>query len=174
MRWLLALAMLAGCGGGTDGEATPSAPGAAAKEPATVGYDVRRLRPRNGETLDAMFARMAKEARAEGKHVAVLFSADWCEPCRILELEFGNMHPAERIGHVRILEMKEEDWERATRMNEFNDLRQRWSAPLNQYPLFLLLDESDQKIEEMKEAKERLEAEGKEATLPNWFGALAS
>ncbi len=162
------------CGGNADGAAADesSKSPAADKAPAKVGYDIRRLRPRNDAPLADMFDRMAADARAEGKHVAVLFSADWCEPCRVLELELGNLHPAEEIGHVRILELKEEDWERATRMNEFNELRRRWSAPLNVYPLFVLLDESGAKIEEMQEAKDRLEAEGRQATIPNWFSAL--
>lgn len=176
MRWLSILAVVVACGGNADGAAPDSsAPAESSKQaPAKIGYDIRRLRPRNSEPLAQMFDRMAKEARAEGKHVAVLFSADWCEPCRALELELGNLHPPEAIGHVRILEMKEEDWERATRMNEFNELRRRWSAPLNVYPLFVLLDDEGGKIEEMQEAKDRLEAEGTDATIPNWFSALRS
>lgn len=142
------------------------------KSPETVGYDIRRLRPRNEQPLAQMFDELHAKARAEGRHVAVLFSADWCEPCRTLELELGNLHPATDIGHVRIFELKEEDWERATRMNEFNDLRRRWSAPLNVYPLFVLLDEKGEKIEEMVEARDRLEQSGVEPTLPNWFRAL--
>lgn len=134
-----------------------------------VGYDIRRLRPTDDRPLADMFDDMRAQALAEGKHVAVLFSADWCEPCRMLELELGNMHPESEIGHVRILEIKEEDWARVTRMNELNDLRRRWSAPLGVYPLFVLLDEKGEKIEEMPEAKERLEAAGEQATIPAWF-----
>jgi thiol-disulfide isomerase/thioredoxin len=176
MRGLFALAvsammLWAGCG---DEPMAANAVAAAPTEPDEVGYDIRRLRPRNSEPLATMFDRMATHARAEGKHVAVLFSADWCEPCRMLELELGNMHPASEIGHVRILEMKEEDWEAATRMNEFNELRRRWSAPLDVYPLFVLLDEKGNKIEDMTEAKDRLEHEGRPATIPNWFSALRS
>ena len=154
-------------GGEAAPEATAPAKEAAERDP-MVGYDVRRLRPRE-EPLVESFERQRERALSEGKQVAVLFSADWCEPCRILELELGNMHPRSLIGHVRILEMKEEDWEPVTRMNEFNNLRRRWSAPLNEYPLFMLLDEDGEKVEEMQEAKRRLEGMGVEPTLFNWF-----
>ena len=40
---------------------------------------------------------------------------------------------------------------------------------LGVYPLFVLLDEKGEKIEEMPEAKERLEAAGEQATIPAWF-----
>lgn len=164
-----ALALVLGCGGDA-APAGDSPPAARAKERATkVGYDIRRLRPTDAQSLAQMFDEMREEALAEGKHVAVLFSADWCEPCRTLDLELGNMHPAEDIGHVRILEIKEEDWSRVTRMNELNELRRRWSAPLGVYPLFVLLDAEGAKIEEMPEAKARLEASGGEATIPAWF-----
>ena len=112
---------------------------------------------------------MREGALAEGKRVAVLFSADWCEPCRILDAELGNRHPASQIGDVRILEIKEEDWQGATRMDEFNALRERWTDINGSYPFFVLLDPKGQKIEEMKEAKERLEAKGVEPTLAAWF-----
>jgi thiol-disulfide isomerase/thioredoxin len=169
----LVLAVLAlSCGGDASSSAAASQAksGAAAKAgPKKVGYDIRRLRPRDAEPLAKMFDDMRSQAVQEGKDVAVLFSADWCEPCRVLDLELGNMHPAEDIGHVRILEIKEEDWSRVTRMNELNELRRRWSAPLGVYPLFVLLDADGQKIEEMPEAKARLEDAGAEATIPAWF-----
>ena len=143
-----------------------------APEPASIGYDVRRLRPRNEETLAQMFERLRTAAVAEGKFAAVLFSADWCEPCRMLDLEFGNTHPAAAIGHVRIFEIKEEDWEAATRMNEVNALRTKWVPTINQYPVLVVLDEKGERIEEMQEATDRLEHAGQEPTLPTWFAAL--
>jgi thiol-disulfide isomerase/thioredoxin len=170
------LLVVAACG--AEPAAKPSAAGgeaskAASSEAQKVGYDLRTLRPRNEEKLADMFERMRKEALAEGKQVAVLFSAGWCEPCRRLELELGNMHPESSIGHVRILELKEEDWEAVTRMNEFNDLRRRWYAPLNSYPVFIVLDEDGNKIEEMKEAVERLQAEGQaEPSVAQWFESI--
>ncbi|MBL4686414.1 MAG: hypothetical protein JKY37_17600 [Nannocystaceae bacterium] len=141
-------------------------------KPKTVGYDLRRLRPHDGESLSKMFERLRKAAIDDGKSAAVLFSADWCEPCRLLDLEFGNMHPADEIGHVRILEIKEEDWEAATRMNEVNALRTRWTSTINAYPVLLLLDDKGDRIEEMQEAKDRLTHEGLKATIPAWFAAV--
>lgn len=138
---------------------------------AAVGYDLRRLRPRNEELLDDMFDRTFDVARDDGKRVAVLFSADWCEPCQVLDTELGNTHPPEMIDHVRILELKEEDWEGVTRMDEFNTLRARWHKTLNSYPVLVLLDEKGSKVEEMKEAISRLEDEGVEPTLPNWLAS---
>ena len=85
-----------------------------------MGYDLRRLRPVNDQPLEQMFERLLAQAQAEGKQVAVLFSANWCERCRRLELELGSLHPAGDIAHVRILELVEEDWEAVTRMNEFD------------------------------------------------------
>lgn len=172
--------LLLACGGGGGGNdpsleasagpvASPEAQAAMAK---TVGYDLRRLRPVKDEPLDEMFARLSAQARAEDKQVAVLFSADWCERCRRLELELGNLHPADDIGHVRILEFVEEDWEKALRMNEFNLLRQRWDETKGTYPLFVVLDAKDQKVEEMKEAVDRLEKAGQEPTLAAWFRGL--
>jgi len=143
-----------------------------ASAPKKVGYDIRRLRPHNEETLAVMFERLRLATVKEGKYAAILFSADWCEPCRRLDLELGNMHPAEAIGHIRIFEIKEEDWEAATRMNEVNALRPRWTPTLAQYPVLVLLDENGDGIEEMHDAKERLEHEGVDPTLPNWFAAL--
>jgi thiol-disulfide isomerase/thioredoxin len=154
-----------------------AAPPPAAKQvvaDANVGYDVRRLRPRDGEPLGSMFDRMRGEAVAEGKHVAVLFSADWCEPCRDLALELGNTHPASSIGSFRVLELVEEDWEGATRIGEFNALRRRWYAPISTYPVFLVLDENGNKIEEMKEAIDRLKGAGIEPSLANWFADIAA
>jgi thiol-disulfide isomerase/thioredoxin len=170
----LALALPFACSSGqgesgaekpADAEATP----AAAPTPAKVGYDLRRLRPRDGETLEAMFERLRSRALADGKRVAVLFSADWCAPCKRLEAELGNLQPAEMIDDVRVFELKEEDWTEATRMDEFNALRTRWYPKTGSYPVLVLLDDSGAKVEEMKEAIERLEGEGVEATLPNWF-----
>ena len=173
-RWVLASSLLvAAC----DKEASVDAaskPAAAPEAPAEVGYDIRRLRPRDGETLDVMFARMAAQANEEGKRIAVLFSADWCEPCRRLELELGNTHPADRIGGFRILELKEEDWMSASRMNEFNDLRKRWYPKTDSYPVFVLLDGQEEKVEEMKEAIERLGAAGIEPTVDSWFANVAA
>lgn len=165
---------VAGCGeekksSGPEAPVAPAASNAAVDE---VGYDLRRLRPRNEEPLEQMFERMRAQAVAEGKIAAVLFSADWCEPCRRLELELGNVHPADKIGHVRIFELKEEEWDAVTRMNEFNALRRRWYAPVDSYPVLILLDEKGEKIEEMKEAIARLQQEGVEPTLDNWFAGV--
>jgi hypothetical protein len=137
-----------------------------------VGYDIRRLRPVANEPLAAMFTRVFERAASDGKRVAVLFSAGWCEACRALTLELGNMHPADTIGDVRILELKEEDWEPATRMDEYNALRSRFHPVLRTYPLFVMLDEHGDKVEEMREARVRLEAMGARATVPNWFQSL--
>lgn len=134
-----------------------------------MGYDLRRLRPRDEETLAAMFERLRAQALADGKRVAVLFSADWCEPCRKLDAELGNRHSPEMIGDVRILELKEEDWSAAARMDEFNELRRRWADQVGSYPLLMLLDAEGQRLEEMKQAIERLEAASIEPTLANWF-----
>ncbi|MCX4239202.1 thioredoxin domain-containing protein [Paraliomyxa miuraensis] len=163
-----------GCGdGGAQAEgAEASAPEAKTSRPSKVGYDLRRLRPIADEPLTGMFERLATQARSEGKQVAVLFSAEWCERCRRLELELGNLHPAEDIAHVRILEFVEEDWEKALRMNEFDQLRLRWDETKGTYPLFVVLDEKDAKVEEMKEAVDRLEQAGQEATLATWFRGL--
>lgn len=134
-----------------------------------VGYDLRRLRPKDDESLASMFERVRQQALRDHKRVAVLFSADWCEPCRHLDLELGNTHPESMIGDVRVLELKEEDWVAVARMDELNSLRSRWEPVLNTYPLLILLDNAGGRIEEMKEAKERLEAAGLEPTLPVWF-----
>ena len=116
-----------------------------------------------------MFERLRGEALRDGKRAAVLFSADWCEPCRDLESELGNRHPASEIGDVRILVLKEEDWTAAARMDEFNALRRRWADQVGSYPLLLLLDAEGQRREEMKAAIERLEAAGAAATLAHWL-----
>lgn len=137
-----------------------------------VGYDLRRLRPRDGESLASMFDRMHAQAIGEGKHTAVLFSADWCEPCRKLDLELGNTHAESDIGHVRIFELKEEEWEAATRMDEFAALRKRWYEPADSYPVFIVLDREAKKIEEMKEAIDRLGQQGVEPTVAQWFRGL--
>jgi len=134
-----------------------------------VNYDVRRIRPRNEETLADAFAKLRKQALADNKRVAVLFSADWCEPCRILDAELGDSHPTEQIGDVRIFEFKEEDWSAVTRLDEYNKLRTRWDGDTGAYPLMVLLRSDGSTLEEMKKAKVRLEAAGQQATLPNWF-----
>lgn len=165
-----ALAVMCGCGGEAAKPAVAVAPVVVKPESdAEVGYDLRRLRPRDEETLAEMFDRQRAQAAKEGKRVAALFSADWCEPCRLLETELGNRHPAQQIGDVRILELKEEDWAGATRMDEFDALRKRWTGNTGSYPLLLLLDEAGKKREEMKEAKERLAAAGAPDTLAHWF-----
>ncbi|RMG94387.1 MAG: hypothetical protein D6705_16235 [Deltaproteobacteria bacterium] len=138
-----------------------------------VGYDVRVLRPRNEEPLASQFERQRRAAVAEGKHVVAYFSAKWCEACQRLDLELGNMHPRSAIGHVRILELIEEDWEAATRMNEFNDLRTRFSPAVGTYPWFVLLDAEGNAVEEMREAKARLEGLGLTPTVDLWFEGLA-
>jgi len=170
-RRLTVAFVLAACGCG------PGAPDrtpvlASESQAAEVGYDVRRLRPHDSEPLADMFDRTSHAARAEGKTVAVLFSADWCEPCRVLDTELGNLHPPSMIGHVRILEIKEEDWEAVTRMDEVKGLRARWHNTLDSYPVLVVLDSQNRKIEEMKEAIERLEAAGLEPTLPVWLSTL--
>ena len=139
-----------------------------------VGYDLRRIRPREGEPLAKMFDRVFAEAEGEGKRVVVLFSADWCEPCKHLDLELGNTHPESMIGKFRILELKEDDWAAAARMDEFNDLRRRWEPALGSYPLVVLLDDAGKRVDEMKEAKDRLEAQGVAPTLPLWFASVLS
>lgn len=160
---------------GCKGDET-AAEGAAASDdreepPANVGYDMRRLRPTD-EPLGPRFDRLRAETVKEGKQVAVLFSADWCEPCQVLEIELGNMHPPSVIGDVRIFQIKEEDWEAKTRMDEVNNLRLRWHPTKNSYPVLILLDDEGNKLEEMKEAKARLESEGLQPTLPNWFQSV--
>lgn len=172
-RALLLLPLLV-CACGRDDAPAPAATSSVATpaSSAKVGYDLRRLRPRDGETLAAMYDRMAAQARAEGKQVAVLFSADWCEPCRKLELELGNQHPADDIGHIRIFELKEEDWQAATRMDEFAALRKRWYEPTGSYPVFIVLDAHGGKLEEMKEAIDRLGAAGLDPTVAMWFRDL--
>lgn len=149
-------------------QAEPSNATAPADSDPLVGYDLRRLRPRD-EPLADMFERVRAEALREHKRVVVLFSADWCEPCRHLDLELGNTHPTSMIGDVRVLELKEDDWVAVARMDEFNSLRRRWEPVLNTYPLAILLDDAGAKVEEMKEAKLRLEAAGLDPTLPVWF-----
>ncbi len=168
VRWdrLALLGLLAGACGEASAPAVKK-PTAAAAE--TVGYELRRLRPRDEETLAAMFDRLRAQAVGEGKRVAVLFSADWCEPCRVLDAELGNRHSAAEIGDVRIFELKEEDWTSATRMDEFDALRRRWSDVTGSYPLLILLDEKGARREEMKDAISRLEAMGVEPTLANWL-----
>jgi len=148
---------------------SPAASASASAQAKMIGYDLRRLRPRDDENLAAMFERLHTQAKADNKRVAVLFSADWCAPCKQLEAELGNLQPAEQIEDVRIFELKEEDWAEVTRMSEFNELRARWYPKKGSYPVVILLDEDGAALEEMKEAIDRLEGEGLEPTLPNWF-----
>lgn len=155
------------------GEASKQA-GAVSEVDPLVGYDLRRLRPREEEDLSLMFDRLWAAAAGEGKRVVVLFSADWCEPCKHLDLELGNSHPRSMIGDVRVLELKEDDWSAAARMDEYNQLRRRFEPVLNTYPLVILLDDAGKRVEEMKEAKDRLEALGLEPTLPIWFHELGA
>jgi thiol-disulfide isomerase/thioredoxin len=136
-----------------------------------VGYDLRRLRPIDDEPLAGMFDRIHATAKADGKRVVVLFSADWCEPCKHLDLELGNMHPSSMISGFRILELKEDDWKAAARMDEYNDLRSRWEPVVGSYPLVVMLDDQGKRVDEMKEAKARLEAQGLEPTLPIWLSS---
>ena len=164
-RSWVAWVALCGCGEVPRAPVVQAAPVAAVD----VGYELRRLRPRDEEKLAAMFDRLRSAAVGEGKRVAVLFSADWCEPCRKLETELGNRHPAAQIGDVRVFELKEEDWKAATRMDEFDALRRRWGSDDGGYPLLVLLDEKGGKREEMKEAITRLEAAKVEPTLARWF-----
>ena len=70
---------------------------------------------------------------------------------------------------MRIFELKEEDWTAATRMDEFEGLRRRWSPVLGMYPLLILLDDQGAQREEMKQAIARLEAAGIDPTLANWL-----
>jgi thiol-disulfide isomerase/thioredoxin len=173
---VVSVMQVVGCGADDTAKTASDDPPAAAKvdqdpvdQDPMVGYDLRRLRPREDEPLADMFERVRVNAIGEHKRVAVLFSADWCEPCRHLDLELGNTHPASMIGGVRILELKEDDWAAGARMDEYNALRRRWEPVLNTYPLLLLLDDEGKRVEEMKDAKLRLEAAGVEPTLPMWF-----
>ena len=147
--------------------AEDSAP-AAAKSDEKIGYDLRLVRPQD-ESLEATFDRLRGQSLDEQKRVAVLFSADWCESCQRLDGELGNLHPAEQIGDVRIFMFKEEQWEAASRMNEFNGLRLRWEKVVGTYPLFVILDQEGQAQEEMKQAIDRLEGEGLKPSVENWF-----
>lgn len=133
-----------------------------------ISYDLRRLRP-SEEELNLWFVKQVKKAVADGKRPAVLFSATWCHACQDVELELGNMHPPEQIGHVRVFQLIEEDWEAVTRMDEYNDLRARWHPELGTYPMLFLLNEKGDKVESMQEAKVRLESEGKPVNFATWF-----
>lgn len=178
---VIAMAAIMATGFACEGEGEPAAEtsktASEAPPPAAdplVGYDLRRLRPREDEPLNDMFERVRVQAISEHKQVAVLFSADWCEPCRHLDLELGNTHPASMIGDVRILELKEDDWKLGARMDEYNTLRRRWEPEINAYPLMLLLDAEGKLVEEMKAAKLRLEAAGLDPTLPMWFDSAGA
>ena len=74
---LCLLTLLAsGVGCGAEEKAAP-----AASKPKMVGYDLRMLRP-GEQKLGEQFDAMHKASLGEGKQVAVLFSADWCAPCK--------------------------------------------------------------------------------------------
>ncbi|TPV94910.1 MAG: hypothetical protein B7733_12810 [Myxococcales bacterium FL481] len=141
---------------------------AVASGPALVGYDIRRIRPQDAP-LDAMFERMSSAARGDGKRLALFFSADWCDACKRLELEFGNFHPAGTIDDVRVLQFVEEDWEAKTRMDEVFELRSRYYPRLDNYPVLLLLDRDGKAVEEMADAAARFEAAGEAASMAAWF-----
>lgn len=162
-----ALVSASACDGAEEGTEKDAV--VATSAPAEVGYDLRLIRPRQEELLKDSFDAAVAEARAEGKRVAVLFSADWCERCQRLDAELGNLHPADEIGDVRIFMLKEEHWDQKSRLAEFNDLRRRWEPRLGTYPMFMLLDENGAASEEMKDAIDRLQSEGVEPTLANWF-----
>jgi thiol-disulfide isomerase/thioredoxin len=163
---------LVACESAPEQQAEPSTAAPPADADPLIGYDLRRLRPVDDEPLDTMFDRVHSTARGQGKRVVVLFSADWCEPCKRLDLELGNVHPTSMIGDVRILELKEDDWKAAARMDEYNDLRARWEPVSGSYPLVVLLDEQGKRADEMKEASLRLEAEGLEPTFPIWLSSM--
>lgn len=133
-----------------------------------IAYDLRRLRP-SQEELNPWFKKQVAKAVKDGMRPAVLFSASWCHACQDVELELGNLHPREEIGHVRIFQLIEEDWEGVTRMDEYNDLRARWHPELGTYPMLFLLDAKGDKVESMQEAKLRLESEGKPVNFATWF-----
>jgi thiol-disulfide isomerase/thioredoxin len=116
-----------------------------------------------------MFDRLRGQAVKDGKRVAVLFSADWCEPCRELETELGNRIRRARSVGCRSSSSRRRTGRRSTRMDEFDALRQRWTGMTGSYPLLMLLDRQGQKQEEMKEAIDRLTAAGVEPTLANWL-----
>lgn len=153
-------------------ETQPNSDATQAAAPAadpSVGYDLRRLRPRAEQSLSAMFDQMHERATGDGKRVVVLFSADWCDTCKHLDLELGNEHPRSMIGDVQVIAIKEDDWRTAARMDEFNELRRRWEPVLDTYPLVVLLDDEGKRVEEMKEARDRLEGQGLTPTLPIWL-----
>jgi thiol-disulfide isomerase/thioredoxin len=163
---------LSACGGEDSPPSADESKEAVAKSEAegdkAVPYDLRQIRPGEKKLAD-VFEASRKGALAEGKQVAVLFSADWCAPCKRLEAELGNTQPRSQIGEVRIVMVKEEDWRDSTRMVEFDNLRLRWSPAVGAFPLFVLLNEDGSAREEMKEAIERLESQGLEPTVANWF-----
>ncbi len=137
-----------------------------------VGYDVRTLHPRPEERLDTMFERVARQALAEGKRPAVLFRADWCQACRTLELELGNMHPHREIGHIRVFQLTEEDWDKRARQDEFNALMARLYHDENVYPVLMVLSDTLAPLEEMKQAVDRLGQAGQTPKLSAWFATL--
>lgn len=162
------------------GEAATSAPAGAEARPVPegardVGYDLRVLKPRESEPLSATFERLAAQAQKESKHVVLLFSADWCNKCKKLDLELGNLHPAGAIGHVRLFKLVEEHWSEAMRTDEFEALRKRFSgSEAGTYPLMVALDDKLERREEMRDAIRRLEEAGRPPKLAEWFAALQS
>lgn len=172
--WLVSLGIFASstfCSACKERAAKPALSQAEASKPdpqAKISYDLRRLRPSNQE-LGPWFATLVKQAVKEGKRPAVLFSASWCHACQDVELELGNQHSRQQIGHVRIFELVQEDWEAVTRMDEYNDLRARWHPELGTYPMLFLLDENGDEVESMQAAKKRLEAEGRPVNFATWF-----
>lgn len=158
-----------------DGQTQANSAGKAQSQPAAqrVGYDLRHLRPRDVE-LSAVIDKHRARAAREGKQLAILFAAEWCNACKTLDLELGNEHAASQIGDVRILKLVEEEWKTAVRLDEFNALRSRWVDQMWSYPLLVLIDGQGREIETMANAKLRLEAGEVEATLPNWFADLRS
>lgn len=172
MRFAAAVGLLGlanGCGRPppqTAGEAAAVIPSQVSTD--LTGYDIRRIRPQKTPLAEG-FQHMREAAVGDKRRVAVLFSADWCQACRRLELEFGSMHAPGVIDDVRILEFVEEDWEAATRMDEVHELRRRWYPRFDNYPVMILLDANGDKIEEMEEAIARLKAAQLEPSMANWF-----
>ncbi len=174
----LAALLLVGIACGSEGSVEPTADAAARRDGAAidatqdpselVAYDIRSLRPTE-ERLGERFDRLLAQANKDNKRVAVLFSADWCESCRVLTHELGAMHPRSMIGDVRIFELKEEDWEAEMRGDELTGLRVRFHPAIGTYPLFVLLDREGKVLEEMKVGATRLQDNGLTPTLALWF-----
>ena len=135
---------------------------------ALVPYDIRRLKP-TPASLTELFASQMEAAKLDNKTVAVLFSADWCHACRDVEHKLGAQLPENEIGHMRIFELTEEEWEEVGRIDEFNTLRHQWEDDEFTYPMLVVLDEQGAKRENMDEALERLKNAGVAPTFPVWF-----